>query len=107
MWKLYSQEYIKASEERKEEIASVLSEIFIDMQSYITRWHLQNSKNKKILNQNIIQNEVEELMKSKIFKQGYELDELADYEFSLFYPVKVALNQFSDNYDELMGYISK
>lgn len=50
---------------------------------------------------------IEELMKSKIFKQGYELDELADYEFSLFYPVNATLNQFSDNYDELMEYISK
>jgi len=50
---------------------------------------------------------IEELMKSKIFKQGYELDELADYEFSLFYPVKATLNQFSDNYDELTEYISK
>jgi transaldolase len=41
----YAEEFRKANSERKNEIIEILTEISIDMQSYLTRWHLQDPEN--------------------------------------------------------------
>ena len=41
----YTEEFDHANPERKNEIIEILTEISIDMQSYLTRWHLQAPEN--------------------------------------------------------------
>lgn len=41
----YAEEFDPANPERKTEIIEILTEISIDMQSYLTRWHLQAPEN--------------------------------------------------------------
>ena len=55
----YAEEYNNAGEERKKEIIELISEISIDIQSYLVRWHLQNPDNKKKVVWDTIAQEVE------------------------------------------------
>jgi transaldolase len=48
-----------------------------------------------------------ELMKSRIFRQGFEVDSMTANEFHKFYPVEATLNQFIKNYDEMLDYVSR
>jgi transaldolase len=41
----YAEEFDQANAERRNEIIGILTEISIDMQSYLTRWHLQDPEN--------------------------------------------------------------
>ncbi|MDK2800984.1 MAG: transaldolase [Clostridiales bacterium] len=53
----YAKEYENAMEQRKKEIIAILSELSIDMQSYLLRWNLQKPDNSEYLSWDIINDE--------------------------------------------------
>jgi transaldolase len=60
MRKQYVEEFRKSNAERKNEIIGILSEISIDMQSYLTRWHLQDPENPDRLQSEEIRRQAEQ-----------------------------------------------
>jgi len=58
--KRYAEEFRKANAGRKNEIIGILTEISIDMQSYLARWHLQNPDNLDRLQSEEIRNQAEQ-----------------------------------------------
>jgi len=56
----YVEEFCRANAERKKEITEILSELSIDMQSYLTRWHLQDPENPDRLQSEEIRKQAEE-----------------------------------------------
>jgi hypothetical protein len=56
----YGEEFCKATAERKKEIIEILSEITIDTQSYLTRWHLQDPENPARLPSEVIRKQAEQ-----------------------------------------------
>ena len=58
--KRYGAEFPTACDERKNEIVEILSEISIDMQSYLTRWHLQDPEQPDRLRCEEIEKQAEE-----------------------------------------------
>jgi hypothetical protein len=67
----YSKEMEVASELRRQEIADIITGISIDLQSYLTRWNLQDLKNHEILPQCEITGEVEKNY-SFLEKSGFQ-----------------------------------
>lgn len=72
----FSKEVIDATEERKKEMADIISEISIDMQSYILRWHLQKPENSEIVETAIIK---EEASKNLDLLAGWGYEDKVDY----------------------------
>jgi transaldolase len=58
--KRYREEFCKATAERKKEIAQILAEISIDMQSYLARWHLEDPAHPNCLPGDAIANQAEQ-----------------------------------------------
>ena len=56
----YVEEFREANAGRKNEITEILSEISIDMQSYLTRWHLQDPENPNRLQSEEIRRQAEQ-----------------------------------------------
>src|SRR5581483_1308269 len=54
----YAQEYNAASAQRRDEIAQILTELTIDLHSYLPRWHLQIPGDPLALSAEAIQQQV-------------------------------------------------
>jgi transaldolase len=48
---------------------------------------------------------MEKLMKSKIFRKAYQIDKMSPKDFDSFYPVVKTLNSFAKSYDEFVEYM--
>lgn len=72
----YAEEFKDTTEERKKEIIHILTELAIDMQSYLLRWYLQNPANSEQLDGQVVK---QELVLNYVLLEKWGAKEKVDY----------------------------